>query len=119
MRKRISAYWKMGVRGNSLISLQMSIGSNGLFAGKPALKGIKVEHGYVLGHKTCGAGLPAKRPIQALQKHLASQPMALHLFIEGAARQLQLFEHRFHIAFMPGQGRPQAVFFESLLTSRQ
>ena len=43
--------------------------------------------------------------------------MPLHLFIEGAARQLQFFEHRFHIAFVPRQGGAQALGFEGFLLS--
>lgn len=45
--------------------------------------------------------------------------MALHLFIEGAARQLQFFEHRFHIAFVPRQGGAQALGFEGFLLGRE
>jgi hypothetical protein len=45
--------------------------------------------------------------------------MPLHLFIESPARQLQLFEHRFHIALVPGQRCAQALRFKRLLLRRQ
>jgi hypothetical protein len=41
-------------------------------------------------------------PASLSQKHLPTQPMPLQLFIERAARQLQFFKHRFHIALVPG-----------------
>ena len=72
-----------------------------------------------------GAGLPAKRPLKALehsvflQEHLSTQAMTLHLFVERTAWQLQLFKHGLDVTLVSGQRRAQALRLKGFLLGRQ
>ncbi len=73
-----------------------------------------------LGRRASPAAFPRGAWERSLgEEHLARQSMPLHLFIEGPARQLKFFKHRFHIALVPGQRRAQALRFKRFLLRRQ
>ena len=73
----------------------------------------------------CGSGLAREEAIKGagesvfLQEHLSTQAMALHLFVERTAWQLQLFKHGLDVTLVSGQRRAQALRLKGFLLGCQ